>query len=200
LLKSSPLKLGLTGGIGSGKSTVALIFGHLGVPIFDSDIEAKNILVTNQQVITKVKNLFGKRSYVGGQINRTYLSSLVFKDNAKRESLGQIVHPEVRRAFDTFCNEHPNAPYVIKEAAILIESGAYQQMDFTALVTAPLEMRIQRVINRDNTSREQVLRRINAQSTDEEKRPFVQFEITNDNESMLIPQILHIHNMMLRST
>ena len=174
-----------------------MIFISLNIPIFDSDSEAKRILSSDPDVIIKVKEHFGAESYDDSGLNREHLAKVVFGDPAKREILNSIVHPEVGRAFEKFCSDRKDVPYVLKEAAILIESGAHKQLDFLILVTAPKELRISRVMNRDMLERSQVIARMRAQSTDEDKRSFADFEIHNDKKEYLIPQVLQIHNAIL---
>ena len=176
---------------------MAIIFRSLGIPVFDSDSEAKRILSSDPGVILKVKEQFGAQSYNPSGLNRDHLAKVVFSKPAEREALNSIVHPEVGRAFDKFCSDHKDAPYVLKEAAILIESGAHKHLDFLILVTAPEELRISRVMNRDKSEISQVIARIRAQYTDEDKKPFADYEIQNDENAHLIPQVLRIHNAIL---
>ncbi|MEM9052946.1 MAG: dephospho-CoA kinase [Bacteroidota bacterium] len=195
--RNKPVRVGLTGGIGSGKSTVGMIFKSLDVPIFDSDFEAKRILSSDVAVMERVKDHFGTESYDESGLNREHLSKVVFSDPVKRETLNGIVHPEVGRAFEKFCSDRKEVPYVLKEAAILIESGAHKHLDFLILVTAPEELKISRVMNRDKSELSQVIARMRAQSSDGDKRPFADFEIHNDENAHLIPQVLQIHNAIL---
>jgi len=198
LPKNSPFKVGVTGGIGAGKSTVSEIFKVLGVPVFNSDIVGKKILSSDQDAIAEVKNHFGEESYAQGSLNRAYLAEAVFENPEKRKQLNQIVHPRVRAAFDSFSESHSDG-YVINEAAILIESGGHKAMDVIILVHAPMEERIKRTVQRDKVNRQQVESRINAQMTDAEKLPLATFTINNDGLEAILPQVLQIHNTIIRS-
>ncbi|MFT5903941.1 MAG: dephospho-CoA kinase, partial [Flammeovirgaceae bacterium] len=124
LPKNKQLRIGITGGIGSGKSVVAKVFSVLGVPVFNADLVAKQILASNPDVVASVKEHFGEEAYKEGVANREYLAQVVFTDSAQREILNSIIHPAVVKAFDEFCQEHSSVPYVLKEAAIMVETGA----------------------------------------------------------------------------
>ncbi|HKK40310.1 MAG TPA: dephospho-CoA kinase [Cryomorphaceae bacterium] len=197
--KNKPLRIGVTGGIGSGKSVVSKVFSVLGVPVFNADLVAKQILTSDPAVVSEVKNHFGEEAYHADVPNREYLARVVFSYSAQREKLNSIIHPAVGKAFEEFCQIHSSALYVLKEAAILIETGGHKLVDSLVLVTAPEELRIARVLNRDKTDRESVVKRISAQSLDEEKRPYAEFEIVNDDKNPIIPKVLQIHNAILRS-
>ena len=161
--------IGLTGGIGSGKSTVAALFKEFGIPIYISDVEAK-LVMEKKSVIDKITALFGFDILDSdGQLNRNKLATIVFNDPEKLKKLNAIVHPEVKKHFDLWIESQQNEPFVIKEAAILFESGSYKLCDCIITVTAPLEIRIERVLLRDTTSREKVVARIAAQISDEER-------------------------------
>jgi dephospho-CoA kinase len=160
--------IGLTGGIGSGKTTLVNYMESLGIPVFIADEEAKKAM-QSPHVLEEVKTSFGNSIFENGQLNRQQLASIVFSNPDKLKELNSIIHPEVKRLFAIWLNQHKTVPFVIYEAAILFESGSYQNCDYIITVTAPLEDRIIRVMQRDNCSREQVLQRINAQWTDEER-------------------------------
>ncbi|MDB4533228.1 dephospho-CoA kinase [Vicingaceae bacterium] len=191
-----PLIIGLTGGIGSGKSTVSKVFQSLGVPVFNSDIEAKNIVNNNAETIEKIINEFGN-VYQKGQLDRVKMAEVVFNDKKALDQLNKIVHPKVREYFEKWLMERNNVPILIKEAAILIESGAYKQVDKIILITAPKDIRVQRVIYRDNVSEQKVKDRINAQLSDEEKLTYSDFVITNDDKELVIPQVLEVYNKLI---
>ena len=146
--------VGLTGGIGSGKTTVAKLFSNLGVPIYNSDIEAKKIMISNQSVIADIKELLGNEAYKGNLLNKGFISNKIFNNKKLLEELNKIVHPAVRLHFSEWVKSC-NSLYVIKEAAILFESGAYKECDAIITVTAPLEERINRVMYRDKISEEE---------------------------------------------
>lgn len=192
------LKVGLTGGIGSGKSLVAEIFKALGVPVFHADLEGRKI-VNSDTVKHLLAKLFGPEVIDGDTVNRQVLAAIVFNDPEKLKKLNAIVHPEVRKSFQSWLGSYPTEPYIIYEAAILIESGYWQQLDRIILVTAPQEVRIQRVMQRDNVSREQVIMRMNNQWSDREKIPYAHFVIENDGEKLLVPQVLTIHKILTGS-
>jgi dephospho-CoA kinase len=170
--------VGLTGGIGSGKTTVANYFLALGVPVYIADDEARKIMQTTE-VINAIKETFGAVVFEGAVLKRDELAKIVFNDSQKLQQLNSIVHPAVKRHFKQWLLEQKASPIVLYEAAILFESGNYKDFDFIITVTAPLESRIQRVIERDKATREQVLGRINAQWTDEQRILKSDFVIEN---------------------
>jgi dephospho-CoA kinase len=170
--------VGLTGGIGSGKTTVANYFLALGVPVYIADDEARKIMQT-AEVINAIKETFGAVVFEGAVLKRDELAKIVFNDSQKLQQLNSIVHPAVKRHFKQWLLEQKASPIVLYEAAILFESGNYKDFDFIITVTAPLESRIQRVIERDKATREQVLGRINAQWTDEQRILKSDFVIEN---------------------
>jgi len=170
--------IGLTGGIGSGKTTLVNYMESLGIPVFIADEEAKKAM-QSPHVLEEVKTSFGNSIFENGQLNRQQLASIVFSNPDKLKELNSIIHPEVKRLFAIWLNQHKTVPFVVYEAAILFESGSYQNCDYIITVTAPLEDRIARVMQRDNCSREQVLQRINAHWTDEERAAKSNFVIDN---------------------
>ena len=171
--------VGLTGGIGSGKTTVANLFNKLGVPIYVSDVEAKRIMVTNKKVITAIKSLLGNEAYTNvNELNRSYISEQVFKNKSLLNDLNSIVHPAVAEDFLNWYKDQ-KAEYVIKESAILFESGSFKNCDSVITVTAPLEERINRVVLRDKVTKKQVLHRVMNQLSDEDKIDRSNFIIIN---------------------
>jgi dephospho-CoA kinase len=160
--------IGLTGGIGSGKTMVAEYFKSLGIPVYIADKEARQ-LMTSENIINALSNEFGKEILENGILNREKLAQLVFNNPKKLQKLNSIVHPEVKKHFDIWVEKHKNYPFIVKEAAILFESGSYKYCDTIITVTVPLETRIQRVLKRDKTDRESVLKRIENQWTDEQR-------------------------------
>jgi dephospho-CoA kinase len=172
--------IGLTGGIGSGKTTIANEFLSLGVPVYIADDEARK-LMQSPEVINAIRAVFGSAVFEKDILNREKLAEIVFSNPEKLEQLNGIVHPAVKKHFDEWVVNHKDAPFVIYEAAILFESGGYKNCDLIISVTAPLETRIQRVIDRDNTTRDQVLKRINMQWNDEERNSKSDFIIKNTN-------------------
>ncbi|MBD1422193.1 dephospho-CoA kinase [Sphingobacterium chuzhouense] len=191
------LKIGLTGGIGSGKSYVAKVFKALGVPFYDADKEAKELMNTNSAIKNALILEFGKQVYdIEGHLDRAYLASQVFRDKERLDKLNAIVHPIVIQHGEDWALSQ-NFPYSLKEAALLFESGSYKKLDYTILVTAPTDMRIARVMQRDTITREEVLDRINKQLPDEEKQKLADFIIVNDGLTPLLPQILPLHKQFL---
>lgn len=182
------IKVGITGGIGSGKSIVAKILTVIGFPVFDSDTEAKLLMVNNRNVIQQVKEVFGEEAYIDKQLNRKYLADKIFNNEELKEQLNAIVHPAVRQEFEDWSNRQDSS-LVFNEAAILFEIGRYKDFDYTILVTAPEELRIQRVIDRDKTTRKEVLKRMENQWKDEEKKALASFVINNDNEELVTLQV-----------
>ncbi|MDG2431821.1 dephospho-CoA kinase [Flavobacterium sp.] len=170
--------IGLTGGIGSGKTTIAKFFAEKGISIYIADHEAKQ-LMESKTVQEKVKSVFGQEVFTNGRLDRPKLAAIVFNDPEKLKKLNEIVHPVVRTHFKNWVNEHQNEELLIYESAILFESGHYKDFDCIITVTAPLESRIARVLKRDETNRAEIERRINAQWTDSERIVKSDFEIEN---------------------
>jgi len=192
------LKIGLTGNIGSGKTTVAQVFELLGIPVFYADDEAKKVMVTDQMLIEGIKQTFGTQAYFNdGSLNRKYISGIVFNNKAELEKLNALVHPAVFRAFDSFDQLHKDAPYVIREAAILFESGSYKMCDRAIMITAPLETRIARVMERDGISRADVESREARQLSQDEKLKLANDVIINDGKQLVIPQVIALHELYL---
>ena len=184
--------VGITGGIGSGKTFVCQILETMGYPVFYSDKEAKLIIANNKQVKLKIIALFGKESYLkSGKINRQHLAKQIFENQQKLEQMNAIVHPAVRLAFENWTNKQ-NSNIVFNEAAIIFETGIYKRYDFTILVTAPKQIKIKRILKRDNSSLTEIEKRMNNQWLDEKKQKLANFIINNDEKQMLLPQIIEI--------
>ena len=194
--------IGLTGGIGSGKSTVARKFNELGVPIYIADDRAKSLMVQNTEIIKGIVKIFGDEAYLDGQLNRAFIAGQVFSDKSLLQKLNNIVHPAVEKDFQSWVLEESksSAKYVIKEAAILFENGGYKKCDYTILVTAPKEERIQRVIERDHTNRQAVLDRIKNQWSDSKKVLLADFVIRNMDLKKTSLIINKIHNKIISSS
>jgi len=190
------LKIGVTGGIGSGKTIVCKVFCSLGVPVFFADVEAKNILDLNIKVRKKLIEKFGNDIYTKKGVNRPKLALKIFSDNKALEFVNSVVHPEVRIQFYEFCKKNSDSKYVIEEAAILFESGAYEDLDYVISVIADEDSRISRVIKRDNTNIEAVRNRINSQFDDSILQKMSDEIIVNNDDSRLLPQILKIHKKL----
>jgi dephospho-CoA kinase len=188
-------KIGITGCIGSGKSTVTQVFAALGVPVYDADTRAKLLMVTSPTLIQNITKLFGNEAYsASGELNRKHISAIAFTDKTILTQLNALVHPAIFNDFEEWCNNQ-RTHYVIKEAALMFESDSYKQLDEVIVVTAPEELRIQRVIERDGISREAVLNRMQNQFSQEEKLKHAQYELKNDEQELVIPQVLQLHRL-----
>ncbi|MFN3795397.1 MAG: dephospho-CoA kinase [Chitinophagaceae bacterium] len=193
------LKVGLTGGIGSGKSTVAKIFQTLGIPVFDADAVAKSIMHTNTSVKAAVIEAFGEAAYRDGELNRKFIADIVFKDPFQLEILNSIVHPATMQAAEEWFQQQ-EAPYVIKEAALLFEAGSAAGLDLIIGVTAPQHVRIHRVMQRDGVGRQEVLTRMGRQIEDTIKMRLCDVVIKNDGVQALLPQVLALHEDLLKQS
>jgi dephospho-CoA kinase len=192
------LKIGVTGGIGSGKSIICQVFELLGIPVFYADAEAKKLMLEDEKLKSAISNTFGAASYLAdGNLNRTYLAKIVFNDENQLAKLNKLVHPAVFKAFKQWA-ESQTAAYVVKEAALLFESGSYRLCDKNILVTAPEALKIARIIRRDHITEEEVRARMARQMSDEEKLPMADIVLENDEQKLLIPQILKLHEQFLR--
>lgn len=187
-------KIGITGSIGSGKSTVVQLFAHLGVPAYDADSRAKLLMSFSPALIKGIKHVFGDEAYTAeGILDRQHISRKAFHDKKILTRLNALVHPAVFQDFDEWCAQQ-TAPYVIKEAALMFESDSYKQLDEVIVVTAPEELRIQRAMKRDHATREAIESRMKNQLSQEEKLARAQYEIRNDEVTLLIPQVLQLHH------
>jgi len=191
------LRIGITGGIGSGKSTVSNIFSVLGIPVYDSDSASKRLMEEDTELKKKIIQSFGEESYSKGNLNRKYLSEQVFTDQKKIELLNSIVHPATIKDAEEWMIKQ-KAPYTIKEAALIFESGSNKLLDLVIGVSSPLPLRIERTIQRGNISEAQVKARIKLQMNEEEKMRLCNYVIFNDEQQMLIPQILLLHEIFLK--
>lgn len=192
------LKIGITGGIGSGKTTVCKVFELLGIPVFYADDVAKSVMQTDNQLKQEILNAFGSESYSSdGRLNRPFLASIVFKDVSELTKLNSIVHPAVFRAFDKWIEAHLNAPYILKEAALLFESESYKMCDQSVLVISPESTRIKRIKARDHISEEEIMLRMKRQFTDDQKMKLANYILVNDENQLLIPRILELHQQFL---
>jgi dephospho-CoA kinase len=184
--------VGLTGGIGSGKTTVAHLFETMGCAIYNSDEEAKQ-LYFHASIKQQVINLLGKEAYLNdSEINKSFISRKVFSNTELLHQLNAIIHPNVKEDFIKFKNKFSPDTLIIKETALLFETGIYKDLDYSILVTAPLHLKIERVLKRNSISKEEVEKRMAAQWPDEKKIPLANFVIINDNEQALIPQVLQV--------
>lgn len=187
--------VGLTGGIGSGKTTVAKMFQDLGIPIYIADDESKRIVNSSKIVKRKLIALLGERAYHANGLDRSYVADQIFNDSGLLAEVNAIIHPKVRQHFKRWIAKQ-KAPYCIKEAAILFESGSYKDCDFNILVTAPKEIRIARVVERDTTTKELVEHRMDNQWSDAKKRKLADVEIVNDTLSETRKAVKKLHDKL----
>ena len=191
------LKIGITGGIGSGKTFICRLFESLGIPVYNADEEAKRLMNTDIRIKEKLIAQFGEATYKDGLLDRAFLANMVFSDKDKLELLNGIVHPIVIQEAKDWA-ERQTTRYSLKEAALLFESGSYKELNYTILVTAPIDIRIQRVIERDGTTEPQVWERMNKQLSDEEKLQLADFVIVNDGITPILPQVWTLHQKFLK--
>ncbi|HEX5154173.1 MAG TPA: dephospho-CoA kinase [Parafilimonas sp.] len=190
------LKIGLTGGMGSGKTTVSRIFSVLGIPVFYADDIAKTIMNEDESLKQNLIHLFGNEAYINGQLNRKYIASIVFNNKYKLDQLNALVHPVTIAAADKWISEQTTT-YVIKEAALMFEAGAAAHLDYVIGVYAPQHLRLQRVMHRDSANREDVLARMNRQIDETIKMKLCDFVVVNDGQQAILPQVLSLHEKFL---
>lgn len=190
------LRVGLTGGIGSGKSTVAKVFELLGIPVYYADDATKQLMNTNPGLRTSILEHFGSDAYVNNELNRKYLASVVFADKEKLDLLNSLTHPVTIRDADEWMSRQ-TSPYVIKEAALLFESGAAAHLDTIVGVYAPQHIRVKRVMERDGLNAEEVIKRISRQIDEEMKMKLCDHVITNNEQELLLPQVLALHQLFI---
>jgi len=192
-------KVGITGNIGSGKTTVSKIFALLGVPVFYADDAAKNVMVQDAELIAGIKEAFGNESYFNdGSLNRKHIAGIVFNNDAELVKLNALVHPATFRAFDTWlAQQNPDVPYILKEAALLFECDSYKMCDRSLMVSAPLELRLKRILNRDHITRAEAEARNAKQFSEEKKITLANDLIVNDDTQLVIPQALALHQQYL---
>ena len=192
------LKVGVTGGIGSGKSTVSRFFSALGVPVYDSDQRAKSLMQYDDSIRSKIKIKFGDNAYHKNELNRSYLAEIVFKNESKLKQLNAIVHPVVKTDFINWLSQNSNAKLIIKEAAIMIESGAYKDLDKLIVVNASRNQKIKWIKQRDQLSLDDIENRIQNQLSDEIRNQYADFIIENNSGKMeLKQQVLSIYNKLI---
>jgi dephospho-CoA kinase len=190
------LRIGITGGIGSGKSMVAGIFKVLGIPVFDADSAAKEVMQTDKGLQSAIIEKFGNAVYPGGTLNRKYLANIVFNDPFQLELLNSLVHPFAIAAAEEWAAKQ-NTPYTVKEAALFFEAGSAIGFDYMIGVYAPQHLRIKRAMDRDGITRDEVLARMNRQIQEEIKMRLCDFVIVNDDQHLLIPQVIKLHEQFL---
>jgi dephospho-CoA kinase len=190
------LRVGLTGGIGSGKSTVAQIFEVLGIPVYYADIAAKKLMNENAELRSAITNIFGKEAYSNGILDRKYISSIVFSDPAKLKALNSLVHPATKKDGEAWMQQQ-TSPYAIHEAALIFEAKVSERLDQVIGVSSPLELRIKRAMERDKVNRDEIIKRMDQQLDEELKMSRCDFVLINDEQQLLIPQVLDLHEKLI---
>lgn len=190
------LKIGLTGGIGSGKTTVAKVFEVLGIPVYKADDEAKRLMVTEPELIANIKEHFSSEAYINGQLNKPYISSIVFNNKEKLNLLNSLVHPYTIEDGKKWMNRQ-QTPYAIKEAALIFESGSQAEFDLIIGVYAPLSLRIHRTMQRDDADKEKIQERMQNQIKEEIKMKLCDEVLINNEQTLLLPQIIALHEKLL---
>lgn len=190
------LRVGLTGGIGSGKTVIAGVFEALGIPVYYADQQAKRIMNEDDRIRIRLTTEFGANAYLNNQLNRSYIASIVFNDKLKLELLNSIVHPVTLQDSDAWMQVQ-RTPYAIKEAALIFESGANNYLDYIVGVYAPVQLRIQRVTARDTVDSQQVCRRIKSQMSEEDKMKLCDHVIVNDEQQPVMEQVLSLHRKLV---
>ena len=191
------LKVGLTGGIGSGKSTVARVFEVLGVPVYYADSAGRMLVDNDPGIRTEIIKHFGKESYKDGRLDRQYISTIVFGDEKKRELLNEITHPVIISDAAKWMKKQ-NAAYIIKEAALIFESGSEKDLDYVIGVKSPRGLRIKRVMERDSTSKAEVIKKMESQMDEDVKMKKCDFLLINDEQQLLVPQVMALHQQLLQ--
>ena len=196
------LKIGLTGGIGSGKTTAAKVFEVLDIPVYYADDAAKRLMNEDEELKEKIQEQFGEAIYTSGELNKKQLADIVFNAPEKLQLLNSIVHPATIKDAEKWMQEHAvsggnTTPYCIKEAALIFESGAHEHLDYVIAVSAPAPLRIQRTMLRDGIIREEVIARMDKQMDETIKMKLCDFVLSNDEQKMLLPQILELHKKLL---
>jgi dephospho-CoA kinase len=193
------LKIGLTGGLGSGKSTVAALFELLAIPVYYADSRAKELMENDAEIISEIKQLFGEESYVHGKLNRNHVAALLFKDPKLTNKINALVHPKTIADANSWLESKKakGHPFAIKEAALIFESNAQQYLDYVIGVSCPLDLRIQRALKRDNVDQQQIADRISRQMDEDEKMNRCDFILKNDEQELLIPQVVQLHDQLI---
>ena len=191
------LRVGLTGGIGSGKSTVARVFEVLGVPVYYADSAGRMLVDNDPGIRTEIIKHFGKESYKDGRLDRQYISTIVFGDEKKRELLNEITHPVIISDAAKWMKKQ-NAAYIIKEAALIFESGSEKDLDYVIGVKSPRGLRIKRVMERDSTSKAEVIKKMESQMDEDVKMKKCDFLLINDEQQLLVPQVMALHQQLLQ--
>lgn len=193
------IKVGITGGIGSGKSIVCEIFSRLGIPVYNADMRAKYLMQNSSRIRQQLTEKFGPDVFKNNLLNRKFLAEIIFNDQEALTFVNSIVHPEVAFDFEHWSRNYTKLSYTIEEAALLFESGAFQKMDKIITVYAPISIRLKRVMDRDKVTREQVISRMENQMTEEEKINRSHYIIYNDEKNSVLDQVLTLHSLLNRS-
>ena len=194
------IEVGITGGIGAGKTLVANIFRTFGIPVYNSDAEAKRLMNEDEDLKAQIIKLFGQKAYVKEVLNRSYLTEVVFKNQDNLNRMNSLIHPAVIKDYNKWLTKYKNKSITIKEAALLFESGSYKDLDYTILVLAPKSTRIGRILLRDvNRSKQDVEDIIDKQMSDSRKKKLSDFVIINDGERMVVPQVLEIYKNLVNN-
>jgi dephospho-CoA kinase len=196
-MNNVPVQMGVTGGLGAGKSLICEIFSNLGIPVYNADDRARWLMENNEELVSEIKGEFGEGAYSNEKLDRDFMAARVFNDKEQLNSLNQLVHPIVRLDAEEWAIKYPDKPYLIREAALMIESGAHKDLDLLLVVTAPVKTRKDRVLKRDPFRRaEEIDKIIENQLPEVEKVKLANHIIINDGSQLLIPQVLSIHNML----
>lgn len=190
------IRVGVTGGIGSGKSVVIRLLDTMGVPVYIADIESKKLTVNNDEIRKGLCELLGDNVYQDGKLNKPLLASYLFASRENATKVESIIHPVVRKHFEQWCLEHSNAPIVAMESAILLETQFIDTVDVVVVVSAPVDIRLKRAMLRDGATKEQIVARMAAQSSDEQKSRLADFTIINDGKTPIIPQVLELFTFL----
>ncbi len=188
------IKVGITGGIGSGKSMVCKIFECLNIPVYYTDSEAQKLINSNKEIIKELTENFGPEIYLNKTLNKPLMAKLIFNNKEHLNKVNSIVHPKIKSDFNNWAQKK-NSKYVIEEAAILLENNSNHGLDFVITVNSPRDLRINRVKKRDNISEEEIIKRIESQLSEEEKTKLADFVIYNNEKDLLIPQVIKLHKI-----
>jgi dephospho-CoA kinase len=196
-LKNNKL-IGITGGIGAGKSIVCNIFNHFHIPVFNADDTAKKLVITDPTLKAEIMKLFGNEAYINGVYNKKYIAGLVFNDNLLLTKLNNLIHPKVRQTASDWAMKQYKSPYLLYEAALMNAAGAGNDFEKVIVVQSPMEMRIKHIQNRDNRSLTEIKAIIDKQISDEERVKFADYQIINNEKISLVDQVFYIHNELNR--
>ena len=194
------MQVGVTGGIGAGKSTICKILQVLGIPVYDADSRARQLMESSSELRRQIQHAFGKESYIDGSLNRSYLAEIVFSNEDEVAKLNELVHPKVGEDYGFWADKYEDLfPYIVKEAALLIESGSYQQLDYIVVVQSPEELRIERVMSRDpHRDQDQIRAIMDKQLSDAARNAHADTVIFNDEKQSLLNQVFELHQSLIK--